>query len=206
MSEVTEQEGAQDTTNAPEAEVKDSQGAAGEVTETVEDKSAATDESTTEGDAPKVPEKYELKLPKDALLDESALERIADYAKQRGLSQEQAQELVEMENGAVTKFRQDQAEYLKRTSEEWKEALLKDKEFGGEGFKKNAEIAKRAVQKFATPDFIKTLEETGLGNHPELVKMFYKIGKAMSDDSFVKPGAQAPAKKDLASVFYGDNS
>ena len=40
-----------------------------------------------EGAAKVVPEKYDLKLPKDSALDSSDLERIASYAKEQGLSQ-----------------------------------------------------------------------------------------------------------------------
>lgn len=195
MSEVQTEAQAQETTEAqPEVATEVSEVKAEAPQEVSQEAEAKTDEAS----------KYELKQPNESLLDDGALTRIAEYAKKRGLTNEQAQELVEFENQALQKFHQDQVEQLKTKSEQWKATLLQDKEFGGEAFKANAEIAKRAVQKFATPEFIKTLDETGLGNHPELVKMFYRIGKAMANDSFVKPSAQAATKKDIASVLYGE--
>lgn len=200
MSEVQTEATAQDTTEAVAEETTTDANAEAAPAAHAEAKQEAKAE-TKDAEA-----KLELKLPEDSLLDDAEVARIAEYAKKRGLTQEQAQEIIEMESQTLAKFREDQINHLKKQSEEWKANLLSDKEFGGEAFKANAELAKRAAQKFATPDFIKTLEETGLGNHPELVKMFYRIGKAMSDDSFVKPGAQAASKKDIAEVLYGNNN
>lgn len=61
------------------------------------------------------------------------------------------------------------------------------KEWGGEeGWKANLTLADRALTQFGSPEFKKHLDDTGLGNHPEMVKMFVAIGKAMAEDTFVK--------------------
>ncbi|MEI6907818.1 peptidase, partial [Klebsiella pneumoniae] len=54
---------------------------------------------------------------------------------------------------------------------------------------------------FGTPELKEYLNGTGLGNHPELVKAFIKVGKAMSEDGMVtgKEGGQRSA----AEVLYG---
>ena len=205
MSEVTQEAAAQDTTNAAAPETKETQ---------VETKPEVDAKANTSAPEVKVetkveakadaPDKYELKLPENSVLDTSAVERISAYAKQKGLTNDQAQMLLERESDAVSKFRQDQVENLKTQSETWKSELVKDKEFGGEAFNKNAELAKRVVEKYASKEFVETLESTGLGNHPELVRVFFRIAKAFGEDSFVVPGAQGASKKDLADVFYGN--
>ena len=45
------------------------------------------------------------------------------------------------------------------------------------------------------------LEGTGLGTHPELVKAFVKIGKAMSEDGMVDGSNQG--QRSAAEVLYG---
>src|SRR5688572_20896218 len=53
---------------------------------------------------PVVPEKYDLKLPEGSLLEAAQMEKISAYAKEKGLSNEQAQELLERENDAVSGY------------------------------------------------------------------------------------------------------
>lgn len=156
-------------------------------------------------DAQGAPEKYDLKLPEKSALDASAIERIAAYAKEQGLTNEEAQGLLEIESEAVSRYAQAQAEQVKSKVEGWKADVRKDKEIGGEAFEKNVELAKRVVERFASEDFKKALNETGLGNHPELVRVFFKIGLAMADDSLVQSGAQiGPKSRDVADLLYGN--
>jgi len=48
------------------------------------------------------------------------------------------------------------------------------------------------------------LNQTGMGNHPEMIRVFHRISKAVSEDSFV-PGDMKPKeqKKSQADVMYG---
>lgn len=151
-----------------------------------------------------VPEKYDLKLPEKALLDTTHLEKIASFAKERGLSNEEAQTLVERENGAVSSFQEGLIAKQKALADTWVNAAKTDKEIGGEAFTKNVELAHRAIDRFATPELKKELDATGLGNHPELVRMFVRVGKSMSEDQFFKADSQTSGKKSAAETLYGD--
>lgn len=152
------------------------------------------------------PKEYTLKLPEKSPLDESASQRIAAYAKERGLTNEQAQELLNRESEAVSNYAKAQTETYQKEIDGWKAKVSSDKEIGGEAFQKNVELAKRVVDRFGSEDFKKALNDTGLGNHPELVRVFFKIGKLMSEDQLVMPGTQqAPKSRDVADLLYGDN-
>lgn len=165
-----------------------------------EPKEEEVKEDKKEEEAP--PEKYELKLSEDSLLDSSVVERIAAEAKERGLSQDDAQKLLDRENSAVTSYQKLQEEEYKQRSGAWVDEIKSDKELGGEAFNENAELAKRVTQRFGSEAFLKTLDETGLGNHPELVRTFVRIGKSMKDDQLVLPGAQPAPKKTHAEILY----
>ena len=54
---------------------------------------------------------------------------------------------------------------------------------------------------FGTPELKTYLNDTGLGNHPDLVKAFVKIGKAMSEDGMVDGSNQG--QRSAAEVLYG---
>lgn len=149
-----------------------------------------------QGDEPKAPEAYEFKMPDGIELDKSAADEFSAIAKEFKLTQDQAQKVAEV--GAKMVQRQQEAHQANVQS--WIEAVKNDKEIGGEKLNENLAIARKTIESFGTPELKDILNMTGLGNHPEIVKMAYKIGKAISEDGFVrgansKPSSDDPAKK-----------
>jgi hypothetical protein len=147
--------------------------------------------------------KYDLKLPENHVLGDGAVERIASYAKEKGLSQEQAQSLLERENGAAQSYASRQMEQYNKTVDSWAKMVETDTEIGGQNFKQNIELASQVVKRYGSESLVKALKDTGYGNHPELVRVFARIGKAMSPDQLVLPGSQPAGKKAIEDVFYG---
>lgn len=152
--------------------------------------------------APKAPDTYTLKLPDGSLLDAAHLERTAAFAKERGLSNEDAQKVLERDHATVVAFIEGQKQAMVKKSEEWVQFSKADKEIGGEAFAKNAELAKRVLEKYGTESLRKTLDETGYGNHPELLRVFARVGKAMAEDTLVQPGASGAGTKSPESIMY----
>ena len=62
--------------------------------------------------------------------------------------------------------------------------------------------AQKALDTFASKEFREFLDSTGLGNHPEMVRAFAKVGKLMSEDSFVTGQGNGSPKNDLVEAFY----
>ena len=71
---------------------------------------------------------------------------------------------------------------------------VSDDEFGGETFDANLKVAKSALDAFGTDPFKQLLSESGLGNHPEVIRFMYRAGKAISEDSYVGNSQGANAK------------
>lgn len=149
-----------------------------------------------------VPEKYDLKLSENSLLNQAALDRIAASAKVQGLSQEAAQELVKAQEGEV-------ATAMSAAIESRKESLLKeclaDKEIGGNEtkLKESIVLASSMLDKYGDAQLRKELTATGFGNHPGLVKMLVKIGKASANDKSILPKTTSTSpQKSIADVMY----
>lgn len=175
---------------------------------TTEAKIAATEvktaeQTTTTGEKSAVPEKYELKIPEGSNLKTADIEKVSSYAKENKLSNEQAQDLLVKRSEAVGDYVQSQKTELTTRVEAWVGDIKSDKELGGDNYLQSVEQAKRVVDKFATDAFKKTLTDTGLGNHPELVRVFARIGKVMSDDTLVKAGNIGNGKKSAEEIIYG---
>ena len=136
------------------------------------------------------PEAYEPFDVEGQQFTEAQLEGFAATAKELGLSQENAQKMLA---AMVPTARQYLVDDLKAKSQEWASLSEKDLEIGGANFKANVGVANQALKQFATPEFTALLRGSGLGAHPEVVRVFYRIGKAMQQDHGVTGSASAPA-------------
>jgi len=153
--------------------------------------------------APVVPEKYEaFKLPEGTELDATALAEFEPIAKELGMTQEGAQRVVDLYAGQVAKLAEAQQKLIGDTVAEWAKTAQADKEYGGDKFGANIAIAQKAISDFGSPELAKMLNETGLGNHPELIRFCLNIGKKLSEDSTVR-GSKSAAAVDTAELFYG---
>lgn len=151
---------------------------------------------------PVVPDKYDLKLPDGSLLKPETVEKIATFAKEQGLSNVQAQAALVRESAAVTEFHQAQRDNLVKQAETWKGEVQSDKEMGGDNFKGSVETASRFIKQFGSDKLRQELDTSGLGNHPELVRMIVRAAKSIGEDKLFMPGTQSSQGKDLADVFY----
>lgn len=159
-------------------------------------------------DAPKAddkPSEYKLTLSEGSPLTAEHLAEVAEYAKAKGFTPEQAQAMVEREEQVAKKFETNWKQTQERAAfEEWPAQAKADKEIGGKNFDQSLALSKRALNKYGTPEFVNVLETTGIGNHPEVIRIFKKIGEAMADDTAVLPTNNSSGKqKSVEERFYG---
>ena len=147
---------------------------------------------------PETPEGY------DFGEDDGKLDFYRNATHQLGLTQDQAANMlklyatVEEQNAKASQqanadFAVDSQINLKR---EW-----------GANYDSKIDMAQRAFAQFSSKEFSQLMDETGLGNHPELLKAFSKIGESMGEDKLVvgsgRGGAISPqqAKEEIESLY-----
>lgn len=158
---------------------------------------------------PKPPEKYELKLPEKSLLQPLHVQDVEAFAKEKGLSQEEAQRILDRESNAVSAYiglhQKGGAAYEAQVAD-WKKQAAADPELGGteDRLRETAEHARRGLEKSASPALRELLEESGWAHHPEFLRHFSFIGRSMADDKLVKAGAPpGPPPMSDEELFYG---
>jgi hypothetical protein len=159
---------------------------------------AAKDDSDT-GKPQGAPEKYDFKLPEGALIDEIGVNAFSEFAKSQGLTQEAAQAQIEAMAPAMQKA---QAQRMEKAKTEWLEQAKGDKEFGGDKFTENLTTADKALNQLGTPELTKLLKESGLNHHPEIIRLLFKAGKAISEDDSVVTGGNATTQQTTAQRMY----
>ncbi|MBD1555014.1 peptidase [Pseudomonas typographi] len=197
------------TTPASGAEPAPSQAPAVEQPNTPPAAAPQPAEEGSKPEAPVIPEKYEFSnLPEGYTLDEAALGEWSGVFKELGLTQEQAQKLVEMDakryTAANSPEAQRQAAIEARNSHvaQWETAVKQDKELGGAKLAESLSIAQKALTDFGTPELSAMLKESGLGSHPEVVRFFHKVGKELSEGKLHRAATDVPAERSIAERMY----
>ena len=67
-------------------------------------------------------------------------------------------------------------------------------------------IANGAYSDFTSPKLKEIFEKTGLVYHPELIKMFHKIGELSQEDNLSHYGKPSIQELTPAQILYGTNS
>jgi hypothetical protein len=158
---------------------------------------AQTDEAQDDSKA----EAFSLELEENSNLDSTRLDAIEAFAKENNLSQEKAQELVKQEETALHSWIAKQEESLEEVKNGWRNSVIEDKVMGGENLEDTIEYSRKAVRHFGTEEFAKILNESGYGDHPEVVRLFRKLGKSMESDNLLS-GKEAPRDRPDHELFY----
>lgn len=155
-------------------------------------------EPKPEGDTPAegAPEAYaDFKLPEGMPVDSDFLDTTKAVFKEAGLSQEKAQKLVDLvveRDKRVEKAQFDQADA-------WAKEFMKSPTA-----KEDLAYAAKA-REFCTPGVREMLKDPRIGNNPEILATFAKIGRMLSEDSMVEAGVRGGAsEKSAAEVIFGD--
>jgi hypothetical protein len=162
---------------------------------------AAKNNGQTAGTAAGAPEKYSLTLPEGGLLDQEDLTALETLARTKNLTNEQAQAALTEHNDALVA---QGARFL--------EATNAHPEIGGAKLEAAQVNATRALDRFlpaTTPEgaaLRSALNKTGYGNHPSLVLLLSRIGKAMAEDRPLGSGDTGGATRTVEQLFYGSNA
>ncbi|NIJ18471.1 hypothetical protein FHS95_000140 [Sphingomonas naasensis] len=166
-------------------------------------------ESSDKGADPGPPEKYELTAPEGFTLDAESLAEAEPIFRELNLSNDQAQKLMP----AAAKFAerivaqqqvglQQQAANQRR---EWADAFAADRDIGGANKDATVAAAARAFDHYGLKKgegLRLFLDESGLGNHPDLIRFVAGVGRDLAEGSFER-GDVAVVPKAPEQKLYG---
>lgn len=206
------------STDSPAAADNPAEGAATEAAaaEAPQEQQPQTGEQPAEGQEPPAegqdpaegsegaPEEYaDFEVPEGVALDAEITGQFRDVAKELNLPQAQAQRVVDLGVQMAQRWADAQTAQVQDIQAGWRREAEADAEIGGEALPQNLAVAKRALDAYATDGLRTLLEDTKLGDHPEVIRLLVKVGKTISEDGMVTPTGAAPAApKSLAERIY----
>lgn len=114
--------------------------------------------------------------------DEGILNEFRQFAHETGLTQDQATNILNL-YGDIQE-RQSEDNQQAREDHKVNTQIELQREWG-KNYDRKLDLAQRAVAQFATPEFSNLLDDTGLGNHKEVIGLFAKIGEILGEDTLV---------------------
>lgn len=163
---------------------------------------------TPKTDAPKTqaPEKYsDFKLPEGLSVNKSAMDKFTPIFKDLGLSQENAQKLVDAQASFEQSVVEAQVAGLEKQNVEWLDTLKKG---WGSEFDKHVGFAAKGIEGLGIKGLREWLHESGLSNNPLLVEAFAKIGAEFFSEAQPSTGRSDNGKgaeeKSTGSLMYPD--
>ncbi len=147
-----------------------------------------------------------------AALDAEAIKAAEPTIRELGLDTAQTQQVVNlaaqllpgMVEKAVTAERDMVLAEMADTRKGWLEAAQRDPEFGGseEKLAQNIAVARGFRDRFFSEEAREILNASGLGDHPAMIRGFYRAGLSYTEDGIVMPDTAAQTPKTNAEVFY----
>jgi hypothetical protein len=157
-----------------------------------------SEEEEGEGESTAAPEDYEFKIPEGYELDAELADISKPAFKEAGLSQEQAQALVEKLGPQIlTKLGERQAAQWKDIQKGWAKESKSDPEIFDLNTKSvRPEIA--VARSYFGPEFTAAIKMLGGNNNPAVLKALAKVGKALGEDGpgFGKPNAAPKTREE----------
>ncbi|WP_019646195.1 peptidase [Novispirillum itersonii] len=148
------------------------------------------DEPSPDGAGAGIPSGYQpFSLPDGMPMDQAAMDLFTPVARDLNLTQDQAQKLISLHAERMALVQDQAGQAWQQQRQDWQMQARVDPEFGGARFEENLALARRAIDRFGTPDLTAALNTTGAGDHPAMLKFFAQVARATGDHRLVSAGA-----------------
>lgn len=179
------------------------------------------DDGKGEADVEGPPETYELKVTvpgadgkdEEVPIDAELLTKATPILKELNLTNDQANKVAALVPEIQSRILQVQADEFTAMKADWAKEAQADKEIGGAKWRETEAFAAKALDTFGAPSvkdkdgnetnpFRKLLNDSGFGNHPDVIRMFRNIGEKLGEGEFVRGDGAKAEKPDRVRTLY----
>lgn len=145
-------------------------------------------------------EKTNLPKPDNSPFSGTDWEAFKSLTAELKLSDEQIEKLVAFSSEFASHQQQDWQDKKRAKVASW---ANQTRALYGAGLDEEIAFALQAANTFGGPELRALLEETGLGNHPVMIRTLSGIGRCISEEAVVGGVPAAPQDKTFAEALYG---
>lgn len=140
---------------------------------------------------PETPDKYQVPtegMPEGVQLPEERIKGFFEVAHAHNVPAQAAAAIVRWYAESTAADQQAMSQSTEDFKAKSIQQLKDDPNFGGEAFDQNVRLAQNALGEFFGDEFKQYLEDTGLGNHPDMVRGMARVGRALASDEILGGG------------------
>ena len=141
-----------------------------------------------------------VQLANDVSFDAKDWDEFKTLARELKLSAQQVQKLADFESSCAKRKAEAAVTQKHQQTTAW---ANQTRALYGAGLEEEITFALRAANAFGGQEFRALLEETGLGNHPVIIRTLSGIGRTISEDTCPGGTPAAPQDKTFAEALYG---
>lgn len=141
-----------------------------------------------------------LVLPENSSISANSLDEFKQQAAAIHLPLPALEKWIELENNRLQQEADKQQQAKQKQIREWAQETQK---MYGKTWQEEVSRAVRAADEFGGKELRQLLEETGLGNHPAMVRAFAVVGKRMMEDISVTGAPGTSTDKTFTQALYG---
>lgn len=154
-----------------------------------------------------VPEAYDFKLPDGVVMEDAVRTSVTEVFKELELPQSKVDKLMPLFFEQVQTLQEASVQAYVNQVVQWGKDAEADKEFGGAKFQENMGGVAKVIDRWGTPELKQFCEESGIGNHPEFLRMLHRIYRDVgAEDSFghrrEPQGTEGKTEADRARRLY----
>ena len=144
----------------------------------------------------------EVSLPENSSLNAQGLAALKQAACEVNLPVAALQKWVSLEENRSQSLAEKATQQNREQLENW---ARQTQQAFGPAWQEEVSKAVRAADVFGGPELRKLLEETGLGNHPVMVRTFHTVATRICEDVSAGGAASATTDKTFTQALYGKN-
>lgn len=141
------------------------------------------------------PEAYsDFSIPEGHTLDAATLESATPIFRELGLSQDQAQKLVDFYSAKIGEINSQNESFMEQMRTEWRNQLKEDKDIGGklDAVKVNVGRALDRMPEGIREPFKEAMNLTGAGDHPAVIKAMNYFAELVNEGTPVRGDNPSP--------------
>ena len=165
----------------------------------------STDDPEAKTNAPaEVRGSYQLTAPEGLEVNDEILAEVSPVFRELNLTNEQADKLMPLAGKLVERITSASEDEFSELKSDWAKQTKADAQIGGANWPETERLVGRALDAAGAPrgsEFREYLDETGLGNHPEMLRIFRYfgtlVGRSRSPDN---------GPRDRSAILYGSST